>query len=127
MRRGRHIAGLFALCCTIAACSAPPNPLTAVQKRALDNAIWASRTATVIDGTAYSVGVSPDRTFALVAPSTGTIWVVSEMVAAVQKVTGCRAKPDLVIASIAGGDLDVPINIAKVEGNITRMTSELSC
>lgn len=120
---------LTGLCVTLAACGSPSinERRESPRNRTLNDAIWAARTATTVNGRSYAVGVHPEKTYALVAPSTGKFWIMSEMVLAVDRVTGCEGKPDYLLASIVRGDLDEPIDISKVDANITRMRSDLDC
>lgn len=121
---------MVSLLTVLAACGSSQTPeqrAQAAENRAKNDAIWATRQVTQVNGLAYEVAISPDRSYALVAPSEGKVWVMSEMLTAVNRVSGCTGAPDFLMASLVGGNLSQPIDRSTVRTNVDRMRSELSC
>ncbi|KGM86630.1 hypothetical protein rosmuc_02923 [Roseovarius mucosus DSM 17069] len=107
--------------------TSPEQRAQIAKNKATNDAIWKTRKTTTVNGVPYEVAVSPDRSYALVAPAGSKIWIMSDMVTAVNNVSGCKGQPDFLLSMMAGGNLSQPIDMTKVKTNIDQMRSDLKC
>ncbi|NVO25495.1 hypothetical protein [Donghicola mangrovi] len=93
---------------------------------ARNNAIWAQRRGYVVSGMNYEVGVSPDWSYALVAPIGQASFSLGEVETAASAVTGCAATGDsfLYLIGVSQGTR-IPISALDKLSGRTRV--ELTC
>ena len=93
---------------------------------AYNNAIWDQRQGYIVAGSRYDVAVSPDRSYALVAPIGQESFTLGEVETAASAVTGCSARGDSFLYMLgAGPGTRLPISaLQNVQGR-TRVA--LSC
>lgn len=90
------------------------------------NEIWTKRKGYAVSGLRYEVGISPDRTYALISPIGQDSFSLGELEGVAETVTGCSAKGDSFLYLLgANSESRIPISALKKGSN--RLRVELSC
>jgi hypothetical protein len=106
----------------------PEQREVARQNRARNDAIWTTRNALNVDGVVFEVAISPDRVYALAAPSTpDTAFTIDGLQKAVVQVSGCSATVDNFLVTFAlGGQTNRALTLRNLD-NIEKIRAELTC
>lgn len=106
----KSILALVATLAVLAACGPSQTPEQRAQSKAKTdriNAIWRTAETVDVNGNSYKIAVSPDRTFALMAPvKTGFDYTAADLEALARAKTGCRADFSAGILGAIGGYSD---------------------
>jgi len=101
--------------------------LLAVPALADEDTTWSTRQSVSLGSQTYNVAVSPDKTYALIGPtSRSTKMTVNTVERAAKAASGCRASVERVISMWTGGNDNDDIPMSSIEGRKTVRTT-LKC
>jgi hypothetical protein len=92
-----------------------------------EDTTWSTRQSVALGSQTYNVAVSPDKTYALVGPtSRSTKMTVKTVERAAKTASGCRASVERVISMWTGGKDDAAIPMSSIKGRKT-VRATLKC